>query len=68
MKTNIINVNSGVYFIILLFLVFLILKLTKVITWSWLWVTSPIWIGSILIFLFVLFVYILIKIIDKYAM
>lgn len=29
----------------LLFLVFLILKLTKVITWSWLWVTAPLWGG-----------------------
>lgn len=30
---------------ILLFLVFLILKLTGAITWSWLWVTSPLWIS-----------------------
>ena len=29
----------------LLFLVFLVLKLTGFITWSWLWVTSPLWIG-----------------------
>ena len=28
----------------LLFLVFLVLKLTNVIDWSWWWVTSPIWI------------------------
>jgi len=27
----------------LLFLVFLILKLTGVIDWSWWWVTSPLW-------------------------
>ena len=27
-----------------LFIVFLILKLTNVITWSWWWVTSPLWI------------------------
>ena len=26
-----------------LFIVFLVLKLTKVITWSWWWVTAPIW-------------------------
>jgi hypothetical protein len=26
-----------------LFLVFLILKLTGVINWSWWWVTSPLW-------------------------
>lgn len=29
----------------LLFLVFLVLKLTHVIAWSWLWVTAPLWAG-----------------------
>jgi hypothetical protein len=29
----------------LLTLLFITLKLTKVITWSWLWVLSPIWIS-----------------------
>ena len=29
----------------LLFLVFLVLKLTKAITWSWWWVTAPLWGG-----------------------
>lgn len=28
-----------------LFLVFLVLKLTGVITWSWVWVTAPLWIS-----------------------
>lgn len=28
-----------------LFLVFLVLKLTGVIAWSWLWVTAPLWFG-----------------------
>lgn len=28
----------------ILFIVFLILKLTKTIDWSWWWVTSPLWI------------------------
>jgi hypothetical protein len=27
-----------------LFIVFLILKLTQVIAWSWWWVTAPLWI------------------------
>ena len=26
-----------------LFIVFLVLKLTNVINWSWWWVTSPLW-------------------------
>ena len=28
-----------------LFIIFLVLKLTNNITWSWWWVTSPLWIG-----------------------
>lgn len=31
-----------------LFLVFLILKLTHTVAWSWWWVTSPIWMGAAL--------------------
>lgn len=30
---------------VLLFVVFLVLKLVGVIAWSWLWVTAPLWIG-----------------------
>ena len=29
----------------LLTIVFIVLKLTEVIAWSWLWVLSPLWIG-----------------------
>lgn len=41
----------------LLFLVFLVLKLTKLIAWSWLWVTAPLWIPvAVIVFGFVAFV------------
>jgi hypothetical protein len=30
-------------------LIFLVLKLTNYIDWSWWWVTSPLWIGAILL-------------------
>lgn len=33
-----------------LFLVFLVLKLTNTIDWSWLWVTCPLWIGLAILF------------------
>jgi hypothetical protein len=33
-----------------LFVVFLVLKLTHVISWSWWWVTSPLWISFALFF------------------
>lgn len=32
----------------LIFIVFLVLKLCKVINWSWWWVTAPLW-GSLII-------------------
>lgn len=32
----------------ILFLIFLVLKLCNVITWSWWWVTAPLWISAIL--------------------
>lgn len=37
------NSGNGVGFFGLLTLLFIGLKLTKVITWSWVWVLSPIW-------------------------
>ena len=33
----------------ILFIVFLVLKLTNVINWSWWWVTAPLWIPSAII-------------------
>ena len=36
--------SGGIGFCGLLTLVFIVLKLCKVINWSWLWVLSPIWI------------------------
>ena len=35
--------SGGIGFLSLLFLVFLVLKLTGVITWSWWLVTLPLW-------------------------
>jgi hypothetical protein len=37
--------SSGISLTLVLFIVFLILKLTNNIDWSWWWVTSPLWIG-----------------------
>ena len=50
MKTN------SIGFVGLLTIVFIVLKLTKVIAWSWWWVISPIWI-NIAIVLVLLIVY-----------
>ena len=38
-----------------LFIIFLVLKLTHVIDWSWIWITSPLWIGAIIMVLALMF-------------
>lgn len=40
--------SGGVGFVGLLTIVFIVLKLIHKITWSWLWVLSPIWISAAL--------------------
>lgn len=39
-----------------LLIVFIILKLCKVINWSWLWVLSPIWIPILLYLIIYIFI------------
>ena len=41
--------SNSIGFTTLLLLVFIILKLCKVIEWSWWWVLSPLWISLLLI-------------------
>lgn len=38
------KINIGLNFVGLLTIVFIALKLTHYITWSWIWVVSPLWI------------------------
>lgn len=42
------NTSNGVGIGMVLFIVFLVLKLTGTIDWSWWWVTSPLWIPLVL--------------------
>jgi uncharacterized protein (DUF983 family) len=42
------NSGGGIGFCGLLAIVFIVLKLTEVITWSWLWVLSPLWIPFVI--------------------
>lgn len=41
--------SGGIGFIGLLQIAFIVMKLCKVITWSWLWVMSPLWISAVLL-------------------
>lgn len=61
-------ISSGITFPMLLFLVFLVLKLTNVITWSWWWITAPLWATPafvISIFLIIAIIFLLIFIFGK---
>lgn len=42
--------GTGIGFGTLLFLLFLALKLTHVIDWSWWWITAPLWAGFAIFF------------------
>lgn len=42
--------SGGIGFVGLLTIAFIVLKLTKVIEWSWIWVVSPLWITAIFLF------------------
>ncbi len=50
--------GGGIGFFGLLTIVFIVLKLTHVLTWSWIWVLCPLWapMGVGLVFLVILFV------------
>lgn len=48
--------SKGIGLDVLLTIVFLVLKLCEVITWSWWWVFSPIWISWSIVILLIIIV------------
>ena len=48
--------ETGIGFSGILFIVFLILKLTGYIDWSWWWVTAPLWIPFAIAMIFLVFI------------
>ena len=48
--------SGGISLSTILFVVFLVLKLTEVIDWSWWWVTAPLWIPLALILIICFFI------------
>ena len=46
--------GAGIGFSGLLTITFIVLKLTHVINWSWVWVLSPIWITAGIVFVIIL--------------
>lgn len=50
------NTGGGIGFVGLLAIVFITLKLTGYIAWSWWWVLSPLWIPAVVVFVILTFV------------
>lgn len=50
------NSSSGIGFVGLLTILFVGLKLTGYISWSWLWVLCPIWISTCFVMLILAFI------------
>ena len=53
------NGRTGIGFTGALQLLFIALKLTGVINWSWLWVLSPTWISLIIVVICLIIIFIL---------
>ena len=53
-KTEV-QVSGGVSFGGLLQIVLIVLKLCGVIGWSWWWVLAPVWVGTLLVILTIVF-------------
>ena len=51
--------GGGIGFCGLLAVAFIVLKLCKVINWSWLWVLSPLWIPTVLVILIIVIILII---------
>jgi hypothetical protein len=55
-KNNSSSSSSGIGFVGLLTILFIGLKLTDNIDWSWWWVLSPLWICGLLVFVLIFIV------------
>jgi hypothetical protein len=53
--------SKGIGIGTILFLIFMVLKLTNHIDWSWWWITSPLWIPVSFLILFLVIGYIVLK-------
>jgi hypothetical protein len=65
MSNNSNSSSSGTDVVSLIGVAFVTLKLCKVITWSWWWVTIPFWGGLVILILFNLILFILNMIFKK---
>lgn len=57
--------GGGIGLCTVLFIVFLILKLTGVIAWPWVWVCAPLWIPLALVVAIMLITIIVVSIVER---
>ena len=60
-----VSAGGGIGFFGFLTIVFIVLKLTKVIAWSWLWVLAPLWVPTVLVLLIFGIIALIIYVIHK---
>lgn len=60
-----INITLALPWGTILTIIFVILKLTKVISWSWLWVLAPLWISVLVTVLVLVIIFIVIVLTSK---
>ena len=65
MDNNNNNTGGGIGFAGVLTIVFIVLKLLGKISWSWVWVLSPIWISAALVIIILIIFFIIIFIKNK---
>ena len=51
------NSHTGMTFVDCLLLIFIVLKLTHVIDWPWIWVLSPLWISLLILAITILIIH-----------
>lgn len=61
MNKNYNDKSSGMSVSTVLTLIFVVLKLCKVIDWNWLWVLSPLWISTIIYLLIFLIIELILR-------
>ena len=60
------NTKNTTGFVSALTLIFIVLRLTGVIEWSWLWVLSPLWISAIVSFTLLILIVVIAAIITYF--
>ena len=59
------SAGGGIGICTVLFIVFLILKLTGTITWPWIWVCAPLWIPAVIVLVCLAIIFLTVVLFDR---